>query len=125
MLLQDLKSKLSNLGKARARLPKVDEAIKKAEVRVTFDGALPTIDRVHQGQFQDCNEKISRMEEEHRRLGTLEHISHRRNEIREKIRILNQEIQELTVRNLLFRLPPSYICPFHVLRVNRKISTAA
>jgi len=30
--LQDLKSKFSNLEKARARLPKIDEAIKKAEV---------------------------------------------------------------------------------------------
>jgi len=42
--MQDLKSKLSNLGKARARLPKVDEAIKKAEVRITVYAALAIID---------------------------------------------------------------------------------
>ena len=43
-MIQDLKSKLSNLGKARARLPKVDEAMKKAEVQPIFRSVLAIID---------------------------------------------------------------------------------
>ncbi|KAF9777990.1 P-loop containing nucleoside triphosphate hydrolase protein [Thelephora terrestris] len=74
----DLKSKLSNLGKARARLPKVEESIREAEER-----------------FEDCNERISRMEEEHRSIGTVDHIRAQRDELKKKIHILNQEVQEL------------------------------
>lgn len=53
----------------------------------------------HQKQFEDCNERISRMEEEHRRIGTVDHLRAQRDELKKTIHILNQEVQELTVRS--------------------------
>ena len=48
------------------------------------------------------------MEEEHRRMGTVEHIRAQRIEIKEKMRILNQEIEQFAVGTLLLsRLPLS------------------
>lgn len=42
------------------------------------------------------------MEEEHHGMGTREHISIQRHEIKEKIRILNQEIQQFAVSFFFF-----------------------
>ncbi|KAF9649912.1 P-loop containing nucleoside triphosphate hydrolase protein [Thelephora ganbajun] len=75
----DLKGKLSNLGKARARLPKVDEAIRKAEE-----------------QAADCNERIERLEHEHEQMGDVNHIRTQRNEAKEKMHKVRQEIEEFS-----------------------------
>lgn len=39
------------------------------------------------------------MEEEHRRIGTVDHLRAQRDELKKTIHILNQEVQELTVRS--------------------------
>jgi len=124
--MQDLKSKLSNLGKARARLPKVDEAIKKAEVRVTLHGARHVNSpRFEQQQIADCNDRILRMEEEHNQMGDVNHITAQRAELKAKMRSLDQDIEALHVRRpFLFRSPLPKPSRYHVLRVNRNESTA-
>ena len=68
------------------------------------------------------------MEEEHNQMGDVEHIRTQRAEIREKMRVIEQDIERLRVRrSFLFRLPLSkaHLFRHYVLRVTRNESTAA
>jgi len=65
------------------------------------------------------------MEEEHNQMGDVKHIHAQRAEVKEKIRLLDQDIERLHVRRLfLFRLPLPKPFRYHVHRVTRNESTA-
>lgn len=65
------------------------------------------------------------MEEEHNQMGDVNHIHAQRAEVKEKIRLLDQDIERLHVRrSFLLRLPLPKPSRHHVLRVARNESTA-
>lgn len=52
----------------------------------------------------NCDEKIARLEEEHRQMGDVQEIRDQRAKVKDKIRTLSQEIGEFSVRQFFVPL---------------------
>ena len=47
----------------------------------------------------DCGERIERLEDEHEKMGDVTHIRTKRVKVKDMIKLLDQEIQQLVVRH--------------------------